>query len=191
MPKSPFQWSSANDFFKLTFSNHAIKPYDLNDNMNTMATVIYNYFSEIFGFVDNNYRVEFEQKYQIFSAKDLKKALKKLKLEDGNNSGIKFVAKRLHTLVVKHNNSDQLDTNTYESAEINCDRLINVSFWGYVKRYFKKNTSSFPTFNLTQCTSYFPKTFSAINPHKIFSIPSWIPKFASPQIPFKLDSPTY
>ena len=183
LPKSPLQWSTANDFFKLTFSNH--------NNINTMATVIYNYFSENFGFVDYNNSVEFEQKYQTFSAKDLKKALKKLKLENGDVLEIKFVAKKLRTLLDKRNNTDQHDANTYESAEINHDRLIKINFWGYVKKYFKKNTSSLPTFNLGQCTSYFTKTFSAINPCKTFSIPSWIPKFASPQTPFNLDPPTY
>ena len=76
LPKSPLQWSTANDFFKLTFSNHPIKSDDLNNNINTMATVIYNYFSENFGFVDYNNSVEFEQKYQTFSAKDLKKEIK-------------------------------------------------------------------------------------------------------------------
>ena len=123
LPKSPLQWSTANDFFKLTFSNHPIKSDDLNNNINTMATVIYNYFSENFGFVDYNNSVEF--------------------------------AKKLRTLLDKRNNTDQHDANTYESAEINHDRLIKINFWGYGKKYFKKNTSSLPTFYLGQCTSYF------------------------------------
>ena len=65
------------------------------------------------------------------------------------------------------------------------DNLIGKNFWGYVKKIFQKNTSSLPSFNLAQCTSYFTKTFSAISPNKTFNIPSWIPKFASPQTPFK------
>ena len=52
--KSPLQWSTANDFFRLTFSNHPITPGDLNNNINTMVTVVYNYFGENFGYVDNN-----------------------------------------------------------------------------------------------------------------------------------------
>ncbi|CAB4029507.1 Hypothetical predicted protein [Paramuricea clavata] len=52
---------------------------------------------------------------------------------------------------------------------------------------FRKNTSSLPSFNLAQCTSYFTKTFSAISPNKTFNIPSRIPKLASSQTPFKLD----
>ena len=37
-----------------------------------MATVIYNYFSENFGYVDNN-NIEFEKKSETFTTKDLKK----------------------------------------------------------------------------------------------------------------------
>ena len=44
---------------------------------------------------------------------------------------------------------------------------------------------------MAQCRSYFTKTFSSNNPNKTFSIPSWIPKFTSPQAAFKLDPPTY
>ena len=47
LPKSPLQWSTANDFFKLTFSNLPITPRDLNNNINTMATVVYNYSARI------------------------------------------------------------------------------------------------------------------------------------------------
>ena len=73
LPKSPLQLSTANDFCKLTFLNHPITPNDLNNNINTMVTVVYNYFSGNFGHVDNSSSVEFERKYQTFSTKDLKK----------------------------------------------------------------------------------------------------------------------
>ena len=52
LPKSPLQWSNANDFFQLTLSNYLIASHDINKNINTMATVIYTYFSENYGFVD-------------------------------------------------------------------------------------------------------------------------------------------
>lgn len=189
LPKSPLQWSTANEFFKLTFLNHPITPHDLNNNINTMATVMYNYFCENFGYVENNNDVELKRKYEKFSAKDLKKALKKLKSQNGDVLEIKFVAKQLRNLL--KSNTHQSNTVNHQPGEIDHDNLINKNFWGYVKRFFKKNTSSLPSFNMAQCTSYFTKTFSAINPSKTFSIPSWIPKFASPQTPFNLDPPTY
>ena len=186
LPKSPLQWSTANDFFKLTFPNHPITPDDLNNNINTMVTVVYNYFSGNFGHVDNNCSVEFERKYQTFSTKDLKKALKKLKLENGSILEIKFVAKKLRILLNKSNNTELHNSDSHASADIDHDNLIGKNFWGYVKKIFKKNTSSLPSFNLAQCTSYFTKTFSAISPNKTFNIPSWIAKFASPQTPLSL-----
>ena len=191
LPKSPLQWSTANDFFKLTFLNHPITPDGLNNNINTMVTVVYKSFSGNFGHVDNNCSVEFERKYQTFSTKDLKKALKKLKLENGSILEIKFVAKKLRILLNKSNNTELHNSDSHASADIDHDNLIGKNFWGYVKKFFKKNTSSLPSFNLAQCTSYFTKTFSATSPNKTFNIPSWIPKFASPQTPFKLDPPTY
>ena len=192
LPKSPLQWSTANDFFKLTLSSHPITPHDLNNNISTMATVIYNYFSENFGFVDNKSDAKYEMKYQAFSTKDLKKVLRKLKMENGDILEIKFVAKKLRTLLSMSNTANQhTNTNNYDSAEIDHDSLIRKNYWGYVKKMFKKTTSSLPSFTLMQCTSYFAKTFSAINPSKSFSIPSWIPKFASPQTPYNLDPPTY
>ncbi|CAB4010466.1 Hypothetical predicted protein [Paramuricea clavata] len=171
LPKSPLQWSTANDFFKLTFSNLPITPRDLNNNINTMATVVYNYFSENFGYVNNHND--------------------KLKLENGDILEIKFVAKKLRNLLNKSNTTDPNNTDSHASANIDHDSLIGKSFWGFVKQFFKKNTSSFPSFNLAECTSYFTKTLSAISPTKTFNIPSWIPKFASPQTPFNLDPPTY
>ena len=101
LPKSPLPWSSANDFFKLTFSNQPITPHDLNANIKTMVTVIYNYLGKNFGLVDNNKHVEFQRKYASFTAKDLKKVLKKLKLENGDILEIKFVAKELRKLLNK------------------------------------------------------------------------------------------
>ena len=49
LPKSPLQWSNTNDFFKFTLSNNPITTQDINKI--AMATVIYNYFSNNYGFV--------------------------------------------------------------------------------------------------------------------------------------------
>ena len=152
--------------------------------------VVANYFSDNFGCVNNQNNVEYQRKYESFSTKDLKKTLKKLKLVNGDISEIKFVAKKLRNLLNK-SNSTHSHNNSHASADVDHDSLIGKNFWGYVKRFFKKNTSSLPSFNLTQCTSYFTKTLAAISPNKTFCIPSWIPKFSSPQTPFNLDPPTY
>ena len=144
-----------------------------------MTTVIYNYFGETYGFVDVNNDAEFETKYQSCTAKDLKKALKKLKSENGNLLEIKFVAKKLRNLLSKAV-TEQQHADINASDKVDHNDLMNKNFWGYVKKVFKKKSDSLPTFDLAQCTAYFTKTFSAIIPNKTFNIPSWIPKLNSP-----------
>ena len=166
LSKSPLQWSNANDFFRLTFSNQPITPYDLNNNIKTMVTVIYSYFEENFGLVDHSIHVEFQCRYENCSIKDLKK----LKSENGDILEIKFVAKKLRNLLNKSDNADQ--NFSQNNRGLDHDSLINRNFWGYVKRFFTKNTGTSPSFSLSQCLSYFTKTLSAINPTKRFKIPS-------------------
>ena len=84
LPTSPSQWTTANEFFKLTFSNHPITAHDLNNNITTMTTVVYNYFSENFGYANNTNSAQYERKYRTSTTKDSKKTLKKLKLENGD-----------------------------------------------------------------------------------------------------------
>ncbi|CAB4032374.1 Hypothetical predicted protein, partial [Paramuricea clavata] len=122
LPKSPLQWSTAaNDLFKLTFSNLPITPRDLNNNINTMATVVCNYFSENFGYVNNHNDVQYQRKYESFSTKDLKKSLKELKLENGDILEIKFLAKKLRNILNKSNNTDPNITDSHASANIDHD----------------------------------------------------------------------
>ena len=54
LPKSPIQWSNANDFFQFNLSNQPITTQEISKCINTMTTVIYNYFSENYGFVEIN-----------------------------------------------------------------------------------------------------------------------------------------
>ena len=94
-----------------------------------MVTVIYNYFGEDFGLVDDNKQFEFRRKYESFTTKDLKNVLKKLKLENGDILEIKFVAKKLRKLLNKSDNADQhLNQNIPEPVDLVHDGLINSNF---------------------------------------------------------------
>ena len=64
LPESPLEWYNGNDFFQLILSNYPIASQDIDKSINTMATVIYNYFSENYGVVDVNNNNEFESKYK-------------------------------------------------------------------------------------------------------------------------------
>ena len=194
LPKSPLQWSNANDFFKFTLSNNPITTQDINKSIITIATVIYNYLSNNYGFVDVNNSNEFDSKYKSHSAKDLKKVLKKLKSESSDLKEIRFVARKLRGLLNKKN--PDTTQHPVSNASGQCDgidhnSLLNNNFWGYVKKILKKKSESLPTFNLAQCTAYFTKTLSSVIPNKTFNIPCWIPKFSYPTSSFNLDPPTY
>ena len=107
-----------------------------------MTTVIYNYFSKNFGFVDVNNSNEFESNYKSHSAKDLKKVLKKLKCENGDLNEIKFVAKKLLYLLSNNNTESQhADVNVPDGTDHN--KLLNNNFWDYAKKFLKKKSGSF------------------------------------------------
>ncbi|CAB4045545.1 Hypothetical predicted protein, partial [Paramuricea clavata] len=80
---------------------------EISKYINTKITVIYNYFSENYGFVDINNNKVFESKYKSASAKDLRKVLKKLKSDNGNLMEIKFVAKKLRNRLRTRADTDQ------------------------------------------------------------------------------------
>ena len=126
LPRSPSQWTTANEFFKLTFSNYLITAHDLNNNITTMTTVVYNYN---FGFANKTNSAQYERKYRTFTTKDLKKTLKKLKLENGDVLEIKFVAKKLRILLNKSKGTDETNMYINECGEIDHDNLISKNFF--------------------------------------------------------------
>ena len=80
LPKSNSEWLTANEYFKfLILSNAPIKSQDLNASIKLLNTTIYNYFAENFGYVERLPDDSLYNKYNNYSIKDLKKALKELK----------------------------------------------------------------------------------------------------------------
>jgi hypothetical protein len=76
LPILDWQWSTANEYFKLALSNEPIKPHDLNSNIKNLNDVIYNYFTENFGQVEKNNDTNMINKYKDLTVKELKKSLK-------------------------------------------------------------------------------------------------------------------
>ena len=189
LPKSPSEWSTANDYFKSTLSNYPIKSLDLDSNISFMSTVIYNYCVQYHGVADRYNDADLKTKYKDFSIKDLKKALKELKIINNNVQEIKFVSRQLRYLLSKKDKSNCIDHRDFQ--EIDCDKSIERNFWGFVKQVFQKQNSILPTFSKAHCLEYFKTSFSAISPNKAFHIPAWIPQFSAPDTPFNLDAPTY
>ena len=74
---------------------------------------------------------------------------------------------------------------------LNYDKYVEKNVWGYIKNILNKKDNILPSFNVTQCLAYFNETLAAIQPNKLFTIPSWIPLLPDPQVQFDLDPPSY
>ena len=121
--------------------------------------------------------------------KDLKKALKCLKLSTNPDiTEIKYVSRVLRD---KLRNSNNTQTDTQQDQSFNHDKYFERNFWGYVKNVLASKRTVLPSFNMQDCTDHFRKTLLAIHPTKLFRIPSWIPTLSRPQIQYDLDPPTY
>ena len=151
LPKSCSDWSLANDHFKAVLSNFPIRTEDLNSSIERINNVIFEYFSMTCGEVDRGGDINLRNKYDTYTVKDLKKELKRLKLNDGSIREIKFVSRKLSGLL---SNKQQIKCHNHDNYMI--------------KKYF-----------------------SIRSPSTSFSIPSWIPSLATPQVPFNLDPPSY
>ena len=104
-----------------------------------------------------------------------------MKLNDRSIREIKFVSHKLRGLL----------SYKQEITRHSHDNYTKRTFWGYVKNIITYEPSALPSLNKSDCLSFFKKYFSVRSPSKSFSIPSWIPSLATPQVPFNLDPPSY
>ena len=112
LPKSCSDWSLANDHFKAVLSNYPIRKEDLNSNIERMNNVIFEYFSMTCGEVDRGGDINLRNKYDTYTVKDLKKELKRLKLNDGSIREIKFVSHKLRGLL---SNKQQIKCHNHDN----------------------------------------------------------------------------
>ena len=96
-------------------------------------------------------------KYKDYKVKDLQKALKKLKSENSEPDEIKYVSHILRDKLRLNNNNNRLhepslDNNHGKCQMLNHAKYVEKNFWGYV--------------------AYFTETLAAIQPNKLFTIPS-------------------
>ena len=75
------------------------------------------------GEVDRGGDIHLRNKYDTYTVKDLRKELKRLKLNDGSIREIKFVSRKLRGLL---SNKQQIKCHNH-------DNYIKKNFWGYVK----------------------------------------------------------
>ena len=197
LPKSNSEWSTANEYFKFALqSNQPMRSQDLDSNIRLLNNVIYEYFATNLGYTDPIPNNSMVNKYKDYKVKDLKKALKKLKSENSEPDEIKYVSHILRDQLRLNNNNNRshepsLDNNHGNCQMLNHDKYVEKNFWGYIKNILNKKDNILPSFNVTQCLAYFNETLAAIQPNKLFTIPSWIPLLPDPQVQFDLDPPSY
>ena len=181
LPKSNSEWSTANEYFKFALqSNQPMRSQDLDSNIRLLNNVIYEYFATNLGYTDSIPDNSMVNKYKDCKVKDLKKALKKLKSENSEPDEIKYVSHILRDQLRLSNNNNRshepsLDNNHDNCQMLNHDKYVEKNFWGYIKNILNKKDNILPSFNVTQCLAYFNETLAAIQPNKLFTIPSWIP----------------
>ena len=190
LPKSNSEWLTANEYFKFSIlSNAPIKSQDLNASIKLLNTTIYNYFAENFGYVERLPGDSLYNKYDNYSIKDLKKALKGLKSSNSDLAEIRYVSRLVRNKLKTKATNDNLSNNKDEP--FNHDKFLERNFWGYVKKVINFDESILPTFNMVDCLKHFKSVLAKINPNKIFQIPSWIPALPDPVTEFDLEPPTY
>ena len=105
---------------------------------------------------------------------------------NANITEIKYVSRLLR---------DILRDNTFcqvRNADLmNRGYSISKNFWRYVKKTFNKKDEILPSFSMNECSDYFARTLSSVNPTKVFNLPGWIPTLSEPVLPFNLEPPTY
>ena len=92
--------------------------------------------------------------------------MQNLKSNKGDLSEIKYVSRTLRDKL-RNNNNDGLTSDSNES--FNHDNYIGRNFWGYIKNVINKKDSILPSFNVTDCFTYFSKSLAKINPNRLHS----------------------
>ena len=90
LPRSPDEWTAANDYFKTVFGNFQMQPTSIDLTIEFMNNNIYNYFANLYGTINStNHTNAFCGKYKHLTPKSLKNQLKELKMNDAPLQEIK------------------------------------------------------------------------------------------------------
>ena len=80
---------------------------------------------------------------------------------------------------------------TLESIQLTTIRSLRNPCGNMPRNLSKNQEKNLPSFNMHRCFSHFYQTFKALCPNRIFLIPDWIPRLATPTIQFNTSPPTY
>ena len=125
LPRSDQEWSTANDCKLALNSNPPISSQNFSSTMLLLNDVIYNYFAENFGHVDNPPDKLLVEKYKNHPTKELKKTPKHLK-SNSDLTEIKCVARLVRNTLRNVNNN--LTGSTHNDL-FNHDNYIQRDFF--------------------------------------------------------------
>ena len=151
---------------------------NIQDTLAAMNSTIHKHFHDNYGTKEDANTFQLAEKYKDLSNNSLKSQSKNLNKSNSDPAEIEFVAKLLR--------SNLKNCSKSQYSYMDHDKNIRRNLWGYVKFHVKKDTSSSPSFNVSDCTNYFQNFFRCINPAKTFKIPNWIPPLANQSIPHDL-----
>ena len=189
LPKTSEEWELANTYFQSKLNSIDVKRVGVSHALDQFNSVAYEYFHDTYGLINANEQVTKELKdiYKDFSKNNLKKELKKLKNQEPKDlEKIKYVAKLLRGKLEKQDG----DVKSKRQL-VRDDTALLENFWGFCKRLFVKSDATKPTFSKSICETYFMKILSPMNPSKLFTIPTWIPRLNPPAVEFDKEPVSY
>ena len=188
LPRTDDHWNIANSYFKSTLPVSSIDIEDLNATIKCMNETIYNNFKDNYGTVKTNTYKIYHEKYKEFNKHKLKRELKTLTDSEADKEEIKLVAKLLRSRL----KGTEDDSNVDDFYSVDLKSLAKKNLWSYAKTFIEKKRAVAPTFDQNKCYEYFNSVFKAVNPSKVFRIPSWMPTYsAAPSTPFDLTLPSF
>ena len=132
LPNTSREWEIANDFFKFKFLNQQITDENLDLTIEHMNEVIYSYFMQNYGTVNNAHHSSLMCSYKAKSIRELKKELKVLKARKADTVEIKFVTNILRKKLQK------TDLTCLESNTVHHDQFIGKIFGDMLKPSLSK-----------------------------------------------------
>ena len=162
LPKNDSEWSTANDYFKFALqTDHPIASQDINSKIKLLNDAVYNYFADNYGYCETVPDQNLITKYKDYMVKELKKALQQLKSNKCDLSEIKYVSRTLRDKL--RSNSNNANGSSSNESFFNHDQYLGRNFWDYVKNIINNIDTILPSFNMTDCLSYFSKSLAEIN----------------------------
>ena len=174
----------ANDFYKFKFLNQPITDENLDSTIEHMNDVIYSYFKQSYGTVNNANHSNLMSSYKARSIQRTEKRIEGLKARKADTVEIKFVANLLRKKLQK--TEFTCLHSGHHGNTVHHDQFIGKNFGGYVKTFRKQETNTSPSFNKDTFTQFFTDLFACLSPGKFFSIPNWIPSFCIPKVSLTL-----